>query len=172
VGKRKDTGPRKRRTREHIIADLSVNHVERFALKCGYAVERVRHDYGLDLMVFTYTKSGEVENGHFWLQLKATDLLRLRKDRQALIVRLERAHVLYWLKEAVPVFLVVYDALKESAYWLYVQRDLGEGQVFQLRRTGNRLNVHVPIANVINEEAMRQFRQFKADWRGEGRSRR
>ncbi len=27
---------RKRRTREHVIADLSVNHVERFILQCGW----------------------------------------------------------------------------------------------------------------------------------------
>jgi hypothetical protein len=28
-------GPRKRRTREHVIADLSVNHVQRFVLEEG-----------------------------------------------------------------------------------------------------------------------------------------
>lgn len=164
MAKRKQSGPRKRRTREHVIADLSVNHVERFALHCGYAVERIWHDYGLDLMVFTYTKSGEAENGHFWMQLKATDDLRLRKDRQAVIVRLERAHVLYWLNESFPIFLIVYDAQREKAYWLYVQRDLGEGRVFLLQRTGNTLNVQVPVANVVNEEAMRQFGQFNAKW--------
>jgi hypothetical protein len=38
---------RKRRTREHVIADLSVNHVERMVLRCGWTVERVRRDYGL-----------------------------------------------------------------------------------------------------------------------------
>ena len=34
---------RKRRTREHIIADLSVNYVERQALLCGHTIERVVH---------------------------------------------------------------------------------------------------------------------------------
>ena len=38
--------PRKRRTREHVIADLAVNHVERQALLCGFTIERVVHDYG------------------------------------------------------------------------------------------------------------------------------
>lgn len=67
--------PRKRRTREHIIADLSVNHVERQVLLCGYTVERHRHDYGLDLLMSTYDHNGEVENGEVRLQLKATDHL-------------------------------------------------------------------------------------------------
>ena len=32
----------KRRTREHVIADLSVNHVERLVLRSGWTVERKR----------------------------------------------------------------------------------------------------------------------------------
>ncbi|MCI0381101.1 MAG: hypothetical protein L0215_26250 [Gemmataceae bacterium] len=46
--------PRKRRTREHVLADLSVNHLEKYALRCGYAVERISNDYGLDLAIFTF----------------------------------------------------------------------------------------------------------------------
>ena len=38
--------PRKRRTREHVIADLSVNHVERIILEAGHAVQRPTSDYG------------------------------------------------------------------------------------------------------------------------------
>jgi hypothetical protein len=46
--------PKKKRPRQHIIADLSINHVERYVLLCGYSVERVEHDYGIDLVIFTY----------------------------------------------------------------------------------------------------------------------
>jgi Domain of unknown function (DUF4365) len=67
---------RKRRTREHVIADLSVHHVEGFVLRCGWTVERKRHDYGLDLYMQTYNGDGETENGWVWFQLKATDSLR------------------------------------------------------------------------------------------------
>ncbi len=45
---------RKRRTREHIIADLSVNHVERHVLLAGHVVERFTYDYGIDLEVITF----------------------------------------------------------------------------------------------------------------------
>jgi hypothetical protein len=43
---------RKRRTRAHVIADRSVNHVERYALICGFVVERMTHDCGIDLELF------------------------------------------------------------------------------------------------------------------------
>jgi len=45
---------RKRRTREHIIADLGVNHVERHILLCGHTAERVFYDYGYDLALTTF----------------------------------------------------------------------------------------------------------------------
>jgi hypothetical protein len=55
---------RKRRPRQHVIADLGVNHVERHALQCGYSVERVLRDYGLDLTIYTFDAAGEVQNGY------------------------------------------------------------------------------------------------------------
>jgi hypothetical protein len=45
---------RKTRTREHVIADLSINHVERQLLLCGCSVERVYHDYGYDLTMTSF----------------------------------------------------------------------------------------------------------------------
>jgi hypothetical protein len=74
---RGNTGPtrRNRRTRGHIIADLSANFVERSALLAGYSVERIQHDYGIDLLLFTYNEAGEIENASISLQLKATDTL-------------------------------------------------------------------------------------------------
>jgi hypothetical protein len=48
---------RKRRTREHVIADLSVHHVEGLALKCGYTVQRTIADYGYDLRLETFSEA-------------------------------------------------------------------------------------------------------------------
>lgn len=53
---------KKRRTRGHIIADLSANHFERHALLCGFTVVRIVHDYGIDLLLYTFNDDGKVEN--------------------------------------------------------------------------------------------------------------
>lgn len=88
---------RKRRTRNHILADLSANHVERHALLCGYSVERVVHDYGVDLLLYTYTEEGEVENETVKIQLKATDNLPLLKDEQTIAFPVaRRSGILAW----------------------------------------------------------------------------
>lgn len=55
--------PRKRRTRGHVIADQSVNHLERFIYDCGFTAAREVADYGYDLTMKTYDPDGYTEGG-------------------------------------------------------------------------------------------------------------
>jgi hypothetical protein len=152
---------RKRCTREHVIADLSVNHVERVVLRCGWTVERSRHDYRIDRFMETYTADGEVLNDRILFQLKATDSLKRSADGTIIPVRLEWRDLLYWLNEPLPVLLIIYDAQEDRAYWLYVQ------EYFLGRSWGQRANaattvtVHVPVGNVLDEAAIRLFGRFR-----------
>jgi hypothetical protein len=114
--------PRKRRTREHIIADLSVNHVERHALLCGWTVERLRYDYGIDLEVYTFSKDGDVEPGPILVQVKATDELQVDSKSKTVAFRVDRRGLVHWLSHAFPVILVLFDARRETVYWIYVQQ--------------------------------------------------
>ncbi len=50
--------PRKRRTRQHVIAAQSANHVERFIIDEGHTVQRAEYDYGYDLNLITYDEQG------------------------------------------------------------------------------------------------------------------
>jgi hypothetical protein len=106
---------RKRRTREHIIADLSINHVERVVLRSGHTVERFWHDYGFDLLLYTYDNNGEYENGDVRLQVNATDNLN-RTTGGTISWRLEWAHLRHWLNEPMPVILIVYHATHDEAF--------------------------------------------------------
>ena len=69
----------KTRTRQHVLTDLSVNHLERQVLLCGYTLHRVQSDYGYDLVMTTYRKSGEIEPGSVYFQVKATNRLPVSK---------------------------------------------------------------------------------------------
>jgi hypothetical protein len=153
--------PRKRRTREHVIADLSVNHVERQALLCGYVVERQVYDYGIDLRLLTFTKDGEIEVGHVLLQVKASDHLKIRPQQASFPFRLERKDLVFWLGEPQPVILIVYDGRKDRGYWLYVQSHFRKWKGFDLFAAGKTVTVQVPTANVVNPAAMRRFGRFR-----------
>ncbi len=65
------TPSRKRRTFEHVLEDLSENHLERKVLMKGHVLRRPRRDYGVDVTMFHYANSGEIENGEVRFQLKA-----------------------------------------------------------------------------------------------------
>ena len=107
--------------RSHIIADLSVNHVERSILRCGHTAERIVHDYGIDLTLYTYNDHGEPESDAISIQLKATDHLVLSQDQQVAPLSIERSDLERWLLETMPVILILYDAQADVAFWLYLQ---------------------------------------------------
>ncbi len=65
--------PRKRRTRQHVIAALSTNHVERFIIEEGHTAQRLEFDYGYDLVMMTYDAEGCAEPGLIYIQLKASE---------------------------------------------------------------------------------------------------
>src|SRR5215831_18139590 len=69
-------GPRKRRTRQHVIVDLSVHHVEGFILQEGHTPYRLSPDYGYDLVLFTHDEQGYLEPGSVYIQLKAAETLQ------------------------------------------------------------------------------------------------
>ena len=160
VAKRYVNPPRKRRTREHVLDDLSANHVERCALQCGFAVERLWQDYGLDLAIITFDARGFLEGGVIWLQLKATDHVKKTRDGGAVLVRLDRRDVLAWIAEANPIFLVLYDATQDRAYWLSIQSYFGDETAFAKLRSKT-ITVPIPTANVIDDKAMREFARQK-----------
>lgn len=153
---------RKRRTREHIIADLSVHHVEGFVLRCGWTVERTRYDYGIDVMMRTYSDTGEIEKTSLYMQLKATDSLPLSADNRYISLRLDTRDLLFWLNEPLPVILIVYDAVGDRAYWLNVQRYLRE-QNWDDRTEADTFTIHIPIENRLDEASLRLFARSQGD---------
>lgn len=147
----------KTRTREHILADLAVNHLERHVLLCGHTAERVRHDYGYDLTISTYDERGRIEGGTIFVQVKATDRLPLLKDGRTITWPVSRRDLKLWLSEAYPMILVVYDGQKDRASWLDVLAYFADYPTSELFAAGETLNVHVPIANRVNRRAIRAF---------------
>jgi hypothetical protein len=111
-------GPRKRRTRQHVIADQSVHHVEGFILEAGHTAERFYRDYGYDLQITTYDRRGFVETGHVYFQIKASE--NLHKTRRGFAFDLDIRDYNLWLREPTMVILVLYDAVHKRAYWLNV----------------------------------------------------
>lgn len=151
----------KRRTREHVIADLAFNFLERHVLHCGHTMHRVIQDYGLDATIRTFARDGTMESGAIWVQLKATDTVRPLKNTPGISVRVERRDLLSWLRELYPVILLLYDGKGDQAYWLHLQADLGRGRVFALGQEGATVTLHLHPEQRLTEKAVRLWRSVK-----------
>jgi hypothetical protein len=92
--------PGKLRTRAHVLADLSINHVERQVLLCGCSVPRIYSDYGYDLIMSTFKPSGEIEGGNVFFQVKATDSLPLLADHKTISWVVSRRDLRLWLSRS------------------------------------------------------------------------
>ena len=158
---RRGARERKRRTREHVLADLSANYVEKQALLCGFGADRVRLDYGIDLMVQTFTRRGEVENGWLLFQLKGTDRIKAVEGGNAVACRIERADPRHWLNERQPVILALYDGRADLAYWVFVKAYFDGLPGFDLARCAERVTVRIPRANVLDRGAMTTLARLK-----------
>ena len=154
------SSPRKRRTRGHVIADLAVNHVERQALLCGYSIERIVHDYGVDASLFTYDRRGQTESVWIPLQIKATDNVHLVEQGQFISIRVERSDLRSWLIAIFPVILIMYDERKDRAYWLYLQAHFGAHR-FRVSRGAGKHSIRIPIGQVLDPSAIERFADYR-----------
>ena len=152
--------PRKTRTRGHVLADLSINHVERQVLRCGFSADRVQHDYGYDLTMASYSDSGEFEPGAVYIQVKATDRLPQLADGRAIPWPVSRRDLKLWLAETYPVILVVYDGQRDRAFWIHIQAYFAE-RTPELFAGGETVSVRIPMSQRLNPRGIRAIARAK-----------
>jgi hypothetical protein len=148
--------PRKRRTRQHVIADLSVNYVERFILEAGHTVQRLTPDYGYDLLLFTHDKQGYVESGMAFLQLKAAETLE--RAGSDFVFDLDVRDYHRWMFERYPVLLILFDARQRRAYWSDLQRYFRDDPVRRPEKQAKTIRVRVPVRQVVNRRGVTLMR--------------
>ena len=152
-------GPRKRRMRQHVIADLGVHYVEGFVLEEGHTTQRVQNDYGYDLLVSTFDEQGFVEPGFVRIQVKASD--KLIDGDKDVGFDVDIRDVNLWLAERSPVLLVLYDASKKRAFWLDVQRHFNDN--LSWRSSTKTIRVRISKRRDWNCDAVRSARRLKQE---------
>jgi hypothetical protein len=152
-------GPRKRRTRQHVIADQNVNLVERYIIDEGHTAQRLEKDYGYDLLLFTFDEQGYAEPGLVSLQLKAAEKLRAVKAHHVFDLDIRDYNL--WMVEEFPVFLVLFDASRRRAWWLDVQRYFHEKASRRPKKGAKSVRVRVPNRQAMNRRAIATMRDLK-----------
>jgi hypothetical protein len=153
-------GPRKRRTRQHVIADQSVNHAERCIIDEGHTAQRLEKDYGYDLFLLTHDEQGYAEPGLARLQLKASETLTAVGSDYVFDLDVREYNL--WMLERWPVILILFDAGRRQAYWLHVQ-DYFRDNARRPKRGAKSVRVRVPKRQVVNRRAVGIMRDLVRD---------
>ena len=153
------TGLRKQRTRQHVIADLSVHHVEGFILAEGHTAQRVESDYGYDLILSTFDEQGYVEPGVLFIQVKAAETLR--KNGRHFVYDLDIRDYNLWTWEKLPVILILFDVGKERSYWLPIQEYFRENPARKPKRGNRTIRVLIPSGQTVNRQGIARMRELK-----------
>jgi hypothetical protein len=135
---------RKTRVRKHVIADMSLHYLAYIIVSCTFTVEPTRTDYGYDLSIFTFDAAGQYENGNVFVQLKATDQLKVHPMTGEIRFRISKRDILTWESEPFPAYLVVFDAAHGNAYSIYLQRYFAKAGVSSATMTNASLEVRLP----------------------------
>lgn len=145
---------KKRRTRQHIIEGLGLNHIERQILLTGNVFRRFSdNDYGYDGVIETFNDLGEKQNQMFMIQLKSTDTIQLSPQKGGFIVDLSKQDLELWLESAYPVLLILYDAQQEIAYFTDLQIYFNENRIL-LRNVHKFVRIFLKPTAIFNKIAV------------------
>jgi Domain of unknown function (DUF4365) len=146
---------KKRRTRQHIIEGLGMNHIERQILLSGNVLRRfLDNDYGYDGMIDTFDVQGQAHNLQIMVQLKSTDVIQQSPQNGGFIVDLSRRDLELWLKSSLPVLLILYDAQQEIAYFTDLQTYFNVNRL-QLQNVRKFVRIYLPPQSVFNTTAIK-----------------
>jgi hypothetical protein len=83
---------------------------------------------------------------------------------QQFLIKITRMHYELWTAELMPVFLILYDAGEQKAYWLYIQEYFGSDPS-RTRRPHPRvqaLTLRIPVANQFTGATVEYICETKA----------
>jgi hypothetical protein len=144
-----------------VIADQSVNYVERFIIDGGHTAQRIEKDYGCDLMMFTFNEQGYAEPGLVWLQLKASESWPLIGSDHYYDLDIRDYNL--WMLQELPVILILFDAGRRKAYWVAVQHYFSRNPARPPLKGAKKVRVHVSKRQVLNLGAIAKMRALKQE---------
>jgi hypothetical protein len=129
--------------------------------KGNCTIEPTRAEYGYDRTVFTFDDAGQIENGTIFVQLKATDAIWRHKRVNGFSFSISAKDLALWTEEPYPVYLILFDAKAEKAYWLYIQEYFARHGITSSPVTRKTLSVVIDPAHVFDSGTPGVWRAHK-----------
>ena len=153
--KHKWKGPLKRREQTEVMHDLGMNFAERQVLLRGHVWQpNTSADHGIDAWMWPYDASSrEPQPGLLRFQIKSRRPVEFVADNKFVSIRIENAHLRYWVNLELPTILVVYDAAVDNGYWLNA-KDYVLNEEGPINYNGEKSTLRIPAANTFSPNAV------------------
>ena len=153
---------KKIRTRQHIIEDLGLNHIEKQILLSGNVLRRkgdIEYDY--NGAIVTFDEEGKINNLSLMVQLKSTDQIQLLPKKAGFGVDLSKQDLERWLSTEMPVLLILYDAQQDIAYFTDLQTYFNQN-LHLLKNVRKFVKISLSSSWVFNKSAILELqKKFK-----------
>src|SRR5262249_33266121 len=103
---------------------------------------------------------GYPEPDLIYLQLKASEHLPFLGDACAFDLDIRDYNL--WLRERMPVILVLFDAVRKRAYWLFIQQYFRPSSR-RPAKGAKTIRVRVPLQQTISRRAIARIRALKEE---------
>ena len=123
--------------------------------------QRIEKDYGYDLLCFTYDKQGYAEPDLFFVQLKAAGSLQAIGSDYVFDLDIRDYNL--WIREEMPVILVLFDASRRRAYWLHIQGYFDTSAARQPKKGTKTIRIQVPMRQAVSRRAIATMRTLKEE---------
>lgn len=112
-----------------------MNAVEQVFLRQGHAVDRVRSDYGEDLLV-QISDAGQMDSARLWVQVKGTmRIARYRYAEGGFRMSFPLPHLVRWIRSADQVLVVIWDVTEGKGWYAWPSTVDQHGTVGQATAT-------------------------------------
>ena len=148
---------KKRRTRQHVIEGLGLNHIEKPILISGNVLRRYsEYDYGYDGAIEMFNELGEIQNRELMIQLKSTDNIQLSSQKGGFIIDLSKRDLELWLESSSLVLLILYDAQKDVVYFAELQTYFNENRL-SLQNVRKFVRIYLSPQSIFNTTAISEL---------------
>lgn len=100
-----------------------------------------------------------IEPDQFALQIKASETLK--RSGSDCVFDIDIRDYNLWSVEDMAVFLVLYEATRRRAYWLYVQGYFGDAPSRKPKKGAKTVRVRVPERQRVNPRGVARMRELK-----------
>ena len=101
-----------------------------------------------------------------YIQVKAAQVLHSVADGYVFDVDIGDYNL--WMIEEMPVILILFDASRRRAFWLFFQSYFREDAARRPKKTAKSVRVRVPKQQTVNRRAIAKMRDLKWEARRQG----